>query len=98
MARETSQTIRRWGDETFGNVLNLSTLVARARLEIEELEQAVGENDPDHIGAEAADVAILLHRLLGLIGKELDEEVDAKMSVNRARKWHPSGDGVGRHI
>ena len=39
--RETSKSIREWGDETFGEVKNLTTLVARARRELEELEDAL---------------------------------------------------------
>mgnify|MGYP000959199391 CR=1 FL=1 len=97
MARETSASIAEWGAETFGAVGDLSILVARARLEFEELDAAVRAGDAPEIGKEAADVMILLHRLCGLIGKDLTEEVDAKMHINRARRWIANGDGVGRH-
>jgi hypothetical protein len=40
---------------------------------------------------------ILLHRVLGILGKDLAEEVDAKMTINRNRQWRLSGDGVGQH-
>jgi NTP pyrophosphatase (non-canonical NTP hydrolase) len=98
MATETSNTIREWGDATFGEALELTALVARARGEMDELEQALRKNDHAEAGREAADVVILLHRLVGLLGMELSDQVDAKMKVNRARKWKAAGDGTGSHV
>jgi NTP pyrophosphatase (non-canonical NTP hydrolase) len=95
---ETSHTIREWGDATFGAPSDLTALLARARVEMDELEQAVRAGDIAEAGREAADVVILLHRLVGLIGLELSEQVDAKMQVNRARKWRAAGDGTGGHV
>ena len=98
MAAETSNSIRVWGDETFGKVSDLSALVARARGELDELDQAIRANDAAEIGREAADIVILLHRLVALAGMDLAAEVDAKMAVNRARKWKAAGDGTGGHV
>ncbi len=98
MPVETSKTICEWGDAAFGKVAALSALVARARGELDELEQAIAENDRDEAGREAADVAILLHRLAALLGKDLAAEVDAKMAVNRRRQWRAAGDGTGGHV
>lgn len=98
MAAETSKSIRAWGDETFGKVSNLSALVARARGELDELDLAIRADDAAEIGREAADVVILLHRLVALAGMDLTAEVDAKMAVNRARKWKAAGDGTGGHV
>ena len=98
MATETSQTILEWGDATFGAPQDVTVLVTRARLEMDELEQAIREGDMSEAGREAADVVILLHRLVGLLGMELSEQVDAKMKVNRARKWRVAGDGTGGHV
>jgi hypothetical protein len=98
MASETSQSIRIWGDETFGRVADLSALVARARGELDELDIAIKASDGAEIGREAADVVILLHRLVALAGMDLAEQVDAKMAVNRARQWKPAGDGTGGHV
>ena len=95
---ETSSTIREWGDETFGKVSDLTALVARARGEMDELEQALREGDHAEAGREMADVVILLHRLAGILGHDLYEQVDAKMTINRARKWSAAGDGTGGHI
>ncbi len=96
--RETSETIREWGDATFGAVRDLTALVARARGEMDELEAALRANDHAEAGREAADVVILLHRLVSLLGMDLNEQVDAKMQTNRARKWKAAGDGTGGHI
>ena len=98
MTQETSQTIRVWGDDTFGEVRDLKVLVTRARTEMDELVEALDAKDHDEIGREAADVAILLHRLMGLLGKDLTEEVDAKMTINRNRIWKTAGDGTGGHV
>ncbi len=98
MTRETSKTILKWGDETFGEVSNPLALINRARMEMDELEEALTDNDKEEAAKEAADVVILLHRLVGLMGKELSEEVDKKMAINRNRTWKTAGDGTGGHI
>jgi NTP pyrophosphatase (non-canonical NTP hydrolase) len=98
MATETSQTIRAWGDAVFGAPQDLTVLVKRARVEMDELEQAIRDGDMAEAGREAADVVILLHRLAGILGMELSDQVDAKMMVNRIRKWKSAGDGTGGHI
>jgi NTP pyrophosphatase (non-canonical NTP hydrolase) len=98
MATETSNTIRVWGDATFGEVKDLAALTARARGELDELEAALRAGDMAEAGREAADVVILLHRLVALAGMDLSEEVDAKMAINRARTWKAAGDGTGGHV
>lgn len=55
-------------------------------------------SQPDKIPAEAADVLIVLYGVAGLRGFDLHAEVDRKMTVNRARRWAPRGDGTGYHI
>ena len=98
MAQETSHTICEWGDATFGAAPDLTALLARARGEMDELEQALRSNDHAEAGKEAADVVILLHRLAAILGQDLNEQVDAKMVINRARKWKAVGDGTGGHV
>lgn len=99
MSRETSRSIYEWGHATFGPVTDRTRVIARARLEFEELAEAAANGaSPDEIAAEAADVAILLNRLMGLLGRELGDEVDAKMAINREREWTRDGDGTGRHV
>jgi NTP pyrophosphatase (non-canonical NTP hydrolase) len=95
---ETSNTIREWGDATFGEVKDLAALVRRARGELDELLEAVQAKDAAEIGREAADVVILLHRLVALSGMDLGEQVDAKMAINRVRTWAAAGDGTGGHV
>ena len=99
MTRETSASIAAWAETTFGPLKSLERLVERAEQELVELRAAVAGNaSPDDIAHEAADVMILLHRLVALVGRDLSESVDAKMTINRARQWAPSGDGVGQHV
>lgn len=98
MAAETSKSICAWGDATFGHVSDLCALTARARGELAELEEALRAGDFPAAGGEAADVAILLHRLAWLMGLDLADEVDAKMRINRARTWAAAGDGTGGHV
>lgn len=98
MATETSKSIREWGDAVFGAPQDLTVLVKRARVEMDELEQALRAGDMEEAGREAADVVILLHRLAGILGHDLLDQVDAKMAINRARKWKAAGDGTGGHV
>lgn len=95
---ETSATIKAWGDATFGRAKDPVKLVERAELEMAELKEALAAGDMAEAGKEAADVVILLHRLMGDLGKDLSTEVDAKMAINRNRKWISAGDGTGRHV
>lgn len=94
---EDSRTISKWGDETFGPA-NSHALAIRAREELNELIEAIaGGEIRDDIILEAADVTILLHRLVGSLGQELSDAVDKKMDINRKRQWVKSGDGTGQH-
>jgi NTP pyrophosphatase (non-canonical NTP hydrolase) len=95
---ENSQSIAQWGDRTFGQA-SLIALAMRAREELDELIQAINEDEADiNIAMEAADVAILLHRLTGDLNTDLSDVVNEKMKINRARQWVKSGDGTGQHL
>lgn len=99
MSRENSATIAHWAETTFGPLNSLATLVDRAQQELSELRETLARNgSPSEIAHEAADVTILLHRLVALAGHDLSAAVDDKMSINRQRRWMPSGDGVGQHL
>ncbi len=99
MQRETTASITRWGDSAFGPVSELARLIDRAEGELAELREAVQlAEGPDALAMEAADVVILLHRLVGLTGLDLDQAVQDKMAINRARRWTPEGDGTGQHV
>lgn len=94
---ETSVSIAAWAEATFGPVTDLTVLSRRARQELDELEEALRAGQSEEAVREAADVVILLHRVCALMGADLDAAVDAKMQINRARRWRLSGDGVGQH-
>jgi len=98
MPRETQQTVAAWAEETFGPATDQTVLVRRAQVELEELLEATAEGNTTEIGKEAADIAILLYRLMEINGLDLSEEVTGKMAENRARSWRPKGDGTGSHI
>ena len=95
---ETQESIASWAEDTFGPVTQQSVLVDRAMAEMAELRDAVLLNNPVEIGKEAADVVILLYRILELNGSDLHSEVTLKMGENRTRKWNAKGDGTGSHI
>lgn len=94
---ETSASIAAWAETTFGPATDLTVLSRRARQELDELEDALRAGESAEAVREAADVVILLHRVCALLGSDLDAAVNAKMQVNRARRWRLSGDGVGQH-
>jgi len=94
---ENSQSILVWGDATFGTVSDPVKLAIRAQAELDELVEAIAAEEKNEIAKEAADVAILLHRLMGFYGFDLGSEVDRKMTINRARQWEAAGDGTGSH-
>ncbi|WP_210402205.1 nucleotide pyrophosphohydrolase [Thalassospira sp. MCCC 1A03138] len=95
---ESQQSICDWAEGIFGPVADPRALVTRAMMEMKELDEAVADRDLSEIGREAADVMILLYRLVDQFGLDLDREVQAKMAINRARKWSAKGDGTGSHI
>lgn len=95
---ESQQSICDWAEKIFGLVADPRALVTRAMTEMKELDEAVVDRDLSEIGREAADVMILLYRLVDQFGLDLDHEVQAKMAINRGRQWSAKGDGTGSHI
>ncbi|UOF78800.1 hypothetical protein [Caudoviricetes sp.] len=62
----------------------------RRATDIEGLERATDE---------CADVLITLYRLVRcLTSTPLEDLVEQKMIINRARQWKSNGDGTGKHI
>lgn len=56
-------------------------------------------NEPHHkVEEEFADVNITLKVAAEMWYADLDSKTDAKMAVNRARRWKANGDGTGYHI
>ncbi|WP_262696117.1 dATP/dGTP pyrophosphohydrolase domain-containing protein [Kordiimonas aquimaris] len=95
---ETQHSITEWADATFGKVDKPEALVSRARKELDELEEAVISGNSEEISKEAADVLILLYRLLHIHELDASQAVTEKMQENRARQWQSKGDGTGSHI
>jgi hypothetical protein len=78
--------IAQWCEDTFGPI-TVERLVSRAAEEMDELRA-----EP-HKADEVADVIINLSRYPGAWAA-----VQAKMAVNRGRRWRLMGDGTGYHI
>ncbi|MBP3127342.1 MazG nucleotide pyrophosphohydrolase domain-containing protein [Thalassospira sp. ER-Se-21-Dark] len=95
---ENQRSMCDWAEQTFGPVSDPASLVDRALLEMQELGEAVQDRDIGEIGKEAADVLILLYRLADQFDLDLDQEVQAKMAINRSRTWVSKGDGTGSHV
>lgn len=95
---EDQNSITAWGEETFGPAANPAVLVERARVEMEELLEAVQAGDHAEAALETADVFILLYRVATLCGFDVNAAVARKMAINRARRWTRKGDGTGSHI
>lgn len=91
---ETQKSITSWCNNTFGRADN-KIIASRIKKEVDELVQAVEDNVEANVLMEAADVAILLRRVCGNLGVDLDSAVDRKMAVNRKRKWEVFGNGDG---
>jgi NTP pyrophosphatase (non-canonical NTP hydrolase) len=97
-ASEDQYTISAWGEETFGPATHPEALVDRARLEFDELREAVLAGDAREIAHEIADILILLYRVGTIAGCDINQAVAEKMAINRARRWIKKGDGTGRHV
>lgn len=95
---ESQRSMCDWAEQTFGPVADPTSLVQRALVEMQELGEAVDQRDINEIGKEAADVLILLYRLADQFDLDLDQEVQAKMAINRSRTWVSKGDGTGSHV
>ena len=99
---ETTTTISAWAEETFGAAGSNARVAARANEEMAELLRAVtsapdGTADAKTID-ECADIVIVLSRLVHRCGGDLQDAVDRKMKVNRARVWERDGSGHGYHV
>lgn len=101
---EDSQTIGTWAESTFGPPKSELHVAIRALKEMVELLDMLslgeGSNNADLLAkakVEVADVNIVLHHLAYVMDFDLQSVVDAKMLVNRARKWKLDGAGCGQH-
>ena len=98
LSRWTQGDIARWADKTFGPSTSNVRIAARANEEMAELLWALtcDDNAPKAV-EEAADVVIVLYRLVERMGGDLMLAIDEKMAINRDRKWVVSG-GHGQHV
>lgn len=97
--RENQKTCTEWADHAFGPT-EIPRIAARANEEMAELIRAAttGFVDADKISEEAADIVIILYRLVSIVGRDLHGMVDKKMVINRGRKWERDGTGHGYHV
>ena len=91
---ETQQSICNWANATFGTGIDLPVWYTRLMEEIGELGEAILDEDAEHIAKEAADAVIMLTRIVGATGRDLQTLIDAKMAINRAAEWNFKN-GVG---
>lgn len=97
--RETQKSISDWAIETFGEAGSNLRVALRANNEMAELLDMLAVDDNDsRAGEEIADLFIVLARLLDKMGVNLDEEIQRKMKINRARVWTKDGSGCGQHV
>jgi hypothetical protein len=73
-------------------------VVAQARKCCQRLNRSGRSPEPAKVPCEMADCAIVLDTLAHRAGIDLQAEKDAKMKINRSRKWKSMGDGTGYHI
>lgn len=94
---ETAFSISKWAFQEFGQG-PLSNYGLRALREMVELVIELQKGDLEKAKEELSGVDICLDRLSFNLDHDRRAGVDAKMKVNRARKWKSNGDGTGSHI
>jgi Protein of unknown function (DUF550) len=95
---ETQKSISDWADATFGVPQSNLRIALRMQEEMVELLKRLCVNDADPGAAEeVADIFIVAARLMERLGTDLTAMVDAKMRVNRERRWVLDGTGCGQH-
>lgn len=77
---------------------NLSRALRAAEELAELIELLVADDSDPKAPREVADIDIVLRGIDAYHGVERSDQVDAKMAINRARKWKLTGDGHGQHV
>lgn len=96
---ETTASISRWANATFGEAVSNARVAARANEEMSELLRAITADDESpKAREEIADIVIVLARLSHRLGGDIWKDVEAKMQVNRRREWKKDGTGHGYHV
>jgi 5'-deoxynucleotidase YfbR-like HD superfamily hydrolase len=91
---ETQATINQWQSEVFPN----RTVDGDITHLKEEFKEFLDASSLAIQAIEAADIVILLYAWASDVGINLQDHIDAKMKINRARKWRILPDGTGRHL
>jgi NTP pyrophosphatase (non-canonical NTP hydrolase) len=77
-----------WWGPNGNDKRNFCELIALMHSELSEaLEEYRGENDPEHIAEEFADVLIRVGDACGALGLDLEDAVVKKMEKNKARPY-----------
>ena len=94
---ETQQSISDWADAVGINP-DAKRAVERAGEELQEAIDAFATGTTTAVGVEIADVVICLNVAASKLGVDLQTLVDAKMKINRARKWRVDETGCAYHV
>lgn len=94
---ETQATITEWANSV-GIKTSIRRAVTRANEELQEALDDISRGDIAAAGVELADVVICLHVAASRMGVDLQAAIDAKMVVNRARKWRLDTTGCAYHV
>lgn len=94
---ETQKTISEWADEV-GIKPDAHRAVARAGEELHEALEALAAGNKAGAAVEIADVVICLNVAASKLGVDLQAEINAKMQINRNRKWRLDETGCAYHI
>ena len=87
---ENQQTICEWAKETFGTTgKDIWPITKKLKEEFDELFEELSFNKTTQKRClnECADIYIVLVQLVNALGGNLQDEIDKKMLINRARKW-----------
>jgi len=96
--RESQESISLWATDSFGSSGSNLSVAVRANEEMAELLAKLRDRDDDPEAAiEAADVIIVLMRLFSRFEVDFNDVIDAKMQLNRKRKWRRTETGHGYH-
>lgn len=106
---ELQNDIARWGMSTFGETdparigTRMNVEVAELLIELDAIRWAqIGYEWPTELvqkaRSECADVFIMLAQIHALLGGDFAKDIEAKMAINRARKWETNDKGEVRHV
>lgn len=86
-----------WADGIFSHV-SVENEVKHFLEEVDELVEAVENEDIEEIGKEMSDVIMLAMWLGHRFGLDPSDEFEKKFQINLKRKWQEDPDGCMRHV